>query len=259
MVMVYVQGGTFQMGSNDSEIDAAFEQCEQARGSGQCQRSSFEDEAPQYQVTLESFWIDRTEVSNTKYELCVAAGAGCNESSYVDDTRFNGDDYPVVGITWYDAMAYCQWTGGQLPSEAQWEYAARGQTSNIYPWGNTFDGALMNFCDANCSFDWKDSEQDDRYKLTAPVGIFPDGASWVGALDMAGNVWEWVNDWYDRDYYAISPVENPTGPEAGDYKVLRGGSWDNLEPHVRAATRTSITPDDPNNYLGFRCVGVPGG
>ncbi|MCA9712820.1 MAG: formylglycine-generating enzyme family protein, partial [Myxococcales bacterium] len=156
MVMVYVPAGSFLMGSLGSDPDAE------------------NDELPQHRVALDGFWLDRTEVTNFQYGRCVADG-DCRESSYADDADWNGRQQPVVGVSWDDAVAYCAWAGGQLPTEAQWEYAARGPESLKYPWGNDApDETLLN------------------YSLsvggTTEVGSYPAGASWVGALDMAGNV-----------------------------------------------------------------------
>jgi serine/threonine-protein kinase len=235
MMMVYVPPGTFPMGSTDGE----------------------DDERPVHDVALDGFWIDETEVTNAQHTQCVDAGE-CAASSYADDPTYNGDDYPVVGVSWNEADTYCRWAGGQLPAEAQWEYAARGPEGNRYPWGEEFEGKLVNYCDENCTYDWKDESFNDGYELTAPVGSYPEGASWVGALDMAGNVWEWVNDWYDGDYYANSPAENPAGPESGAAKVLRGGSWYSRSIYLRGAYRNNEDLVFRDAGFGFRCV-LPGG
>ena len=227
MTMVYVPGGTFQMGSTEG----------------------IPDEQPVHEVTLDSFWIDQTEVTNAQYEICVTEG-DCEASSNADNADYNGANYPVVRVLWYDAVAYCEWAGGRLPTEAEWEYAARGVESLVYPWGNEFQPGLANCREVDC---------DDGFEPTSPVGSFPKGASWVGALDMAGNVWEWVGDWYDADYYERSPVENPTGPETGESRalaLLRGGSWGGSIRSVRAANRGRDNPAAMSSTNGFRCVAV---
>ena len=249
--MVYVSGGTFEMGSNDDGIDYAMQLCSEA-GIG-CERSLFEDEQLAHTVTLDDFWIDRTEVSNAQYALCVDAGV-CEASSYADDATWNADDYPVVGVSWYNARDYCEWAGGRLPTEAEWEYAARGSDGKIYPWGNTFDGARLNFCDANCTYDaWKDASYDDGYETTAPVGSFESGASWCGALDMAGNVWEWTSSLYQG--YPYQANDGREDSALSDPRVLRGGACYYRSLYARSAYRYEIIPDLRIDNVGFRCVG----
>ncbi len=224
MELVYVPGGIFQRSSTYGG-----------------------DRQLVHDVTLDSFWIDRTEVTNGQYARCVAAGvcsppyqsSSARRESYYGDSQY--DDYPVIWVSWNDAATYCGWVGGRLSSEAEWEYAARGPDGRIYPWGNDPpNDTLLNY----------EQFQGD----TVPVGSYPDGASWVGAMDMAGNVWEWVNDWFASDYYASSPSHNPQGPETGDEKVLRGGSWYPTGVHVRATDRLPRTPDVRSINIGFRCV-----
>jgi formylglycine-generating enzyme required for sulfatase activity len=149
---------------------------------------------------------------------------------------------------------YCQWVGAQLPSEAQWEKAARGPERRIYPWGNEFDGTLSNHCDVNCEYDQREAAYDDGYARLAPVGSYPGGVSAYGVLDMAGNAWEWVVDWYHEEYYASSPRENPLGPDTGDSKAVRGGSWYTRSRGVRTANRFHSEPAPRYELLGFRCV-----
>jgi formylglycine-generating enzyme required for sulfatase activity len=263
MVMVYVPGGTFQMGSSEAEIGAAFELCEQEHGSGECSKGWFEDESPQHTITLDAFWIDRTEVTNAQYKQCVEAGVcqaptmcAFGEPTYQDASKA---DHPVVCVDWHGAQAYCEWAGGRLPTEAEWEYAARGLQGNIYPWGDEFECSRSNLDDETEVDDFVvlGGEGCDGYERTAPVGSFEDGASWCGALDMAGNVWEWVVDWYDADYYADSPARNPQGPDSGDSRVLRGSSWANRSIEVRSALRHWYPPHIRLDFMGLRCVVVP--
>ena len=131
---------------------------------------------------------------------------------------------------------------------------ARGENANVYPWGNTFDGSLVNFCDTNCSFSYADKSSDDGFADVAPVGSYPNGASVYGALDMAGNVREWVNDWYSETYDSSSPSSNPEGPSSGQYRVLRGGSWISGDDVVRSSVRYGNGSTDSDDDIGFRCA-----
>ena len=237
MSMLFVPSGIFLMGAGQSDLNAD------------------QGEKPAHQVKLDDFWIDETEVSNRQYSLCVVRG-DCAPSRYSSNEEYNGDNYPVVGIGWQDAQDYCAWAGGRLPTEAEWEYAARGNEGLIYPWGNDYDGRLLNACDVNCGKSWADPEIDDGYQESAPAGSYPAGASWVGALDMAGNVWEWVRDWcgeYDGEY-----SDNSMGPEQGRCKIIRGGAWASPPAGVRTTYRminsSEISPDIRHPNIGFRCV-----
>jgi formylglycine-generating enzyme required for sulfatase activity len=251
--MVFVPGGTFKMGSTQAEIEAAFELCEQYRGEGHCRRVLFEDETPAHRVSLDSFWIDRTEVTNAQYDLCVETG-GCRPVDCENQFPKDRSEKAVGCVTWPDAQAYCRWAGARLPTEAEWEYAARGPDGYIFPWGDAFDPARLNYCDINCTYKWQDRNYDDGYNWPAPVGSFESGASWCGAQDMAGNAWEWVADWYDFGYYANSPAYNPQGPDAGSERVVRGGSAHWFPPYQRSANRIGISPWAVYASGGFRCA-----
>jgi formylglycine-generating enzyme required for sulfatase activity len=251
MVMVYVPAGEFQMGSTDDEVDYALQLCY-----GDCERYWFDGEQPVHTVVLDGFWIDQTEVTNAQYRRCVGAGycrSPTQSSSYTRASYYGNstyDDYPVIHVSWRQAATYCEWAEARLPTEAQWEYAARGSEGQVFPWGNTFDGARLNYCDSSCRFDWAASTVDDGYADTAPVGSYRAGASWCGALDMAGNVYEWVADWYGA--YSTGRLVNPTGVGSGEFRVLRGGSWDDDARGVRSAWR--IRWSGAEDDAGFRCA-----
>ena len=245
MQMVFVPGGEFVMGSDEAEVDFALQQC-LVYGSN-CARRYFSVEMPLHTVSLDSFWIDMTEVASSQYQQCVL-DAACEPAG----CRSDGNDYPVVCVTWDQAAAYCRWAGARLPTEAEWEYAARGSERYRYPWGDDFDGTLLNYCDSSCTLSKRDEEFDDRYQRSAPVGSYPLGASWVGALDMAGNVWEMVADWNGN--YSASAQVNPTGPDSGARKVARGGSWHASPDHVRTSLRTHVSPTASIDHAGFRCA-----
>lgn len=221
------------------------------------------DELPAHHVQLNSFWIDQVEITNGMYGLCADADVcrlpvklnSDNRADYFSNPEFK--DYPVVYVSWYDANAYCRWAGRRLPTEAEWERAARGDTMNNYPWGNEPPNEL--YANANNTFG-----------DTSRVGSYSAGMSPYGALDMAGNVWEWVADYYQGNYYAKSPAENPTGPENGGLnflRAIRGGGYQDDLISMRISNRGyEVGPDEsalPNEEayygkssvkIGFRCV-----
>ncbi|GMQ77752.1 MAG: hypothetical protein BMS9Abin02_0241 [Anaerolineae bacterium] len=239
--MIYIPGGIFRMGDDEGE----------------------NDERPSHIVRLDPYFIDELEVSNEQYSICVNEGA-CDppdrpgatlHRAYYGDPGFA--DYPVIFVSWNDAQNYCAWRGARLPSEAEWERAAGYDPEQAikyrFPWGDTFDGTYLNFCDANCPLEDRNITYDDGYGDTAPVGTYKEGASQFGLYDMAGNVMEWVSDWYDPRYYETSTDTNPLGPLEGGFKSLRGGSWLSLDEEVRVSGRSSYSPSVSRANLGFRC------
>ncbi|MCD4672143.1 MAG: SUMF1/EgtB/PvdO family nonheme iron enzyme, partial [Anaerolineaceae bacterium] len=222
MEMVYVPAGIFTMGSADGD----------------------DDEQPVHAVYLDGYWIDKYEVTNVQYKECVKENACIEPSNIVDYYDSSYTYRPVVYVSWLDAQDYCEWVGRRLPSEAEWEKAARGTEERTYPWGESIgcEYAQYEACDGS----------------TVEKGSFSKGASAYGALDMAGNVWEWVADWYDAKYYSVSLDENPAGPSSGDYRVLRGGSWRSIESDVQSASRSWGRPvSTTENNIGFRCASSP--
>ena len=216
--MVRVPAGEFTMGSDNGDSD----------------------EKPVHRVYLDEFYIDKFEVTNEEYAKCVDAGS-CSENPKYDE--FTDQRQPVVGVDWNQADTYCKWAGKRLPTEAEWEKAARGTDGRTYPWGEEIDCTMANY--DNCG-----------HNKTKPVGSYPSGASPYGAMDMAGNVWEWCADWYDNNYYCNSPSRNPTGPTSGKYRVLRGGSWLDLEGYryLRTSARDRVGPSNRLSFIGFRCA-----
>jgi sulfatase modifying factor 1 len=279
MVMILVPASDFEMGS-----DAIWRWSESLRD-GTLKLHPFPDLRPRHTVYLDAFWMDQTEVTVGMFRAFVETTGyvttaeregyghpykpGPREQEWpsvagADWQHPSGpgskaqDDHPVVQVSWDDAAAYCAWAGGGLPTEAQWEKACRGTDARAYPWGNEFDERRLNFCDAQCPVTrWTDEPTfEDGFAYTSPVGSYPDGASPYGALDMAGNVWEWTADWYGDRYYANSPYENPQGPDTGGKRVQHGGAWyDAGRAGWLACTARHATP--PRNRaddLGFRCV-----
>jgi sulfatase modifying factor 1 len=233
--MTYVPEGTFVMGST------------QVGGYS----------IPEHEVYLDAFLIDKYEVTNREYKrFCDATGR-----AYPVDPGFftlpnyflNYPDFPVVRVDWYDASAYASWVGKRLPTEAEWERAAKGSEDNrLWPWGNTFLQELNGTTrHANVT------GAEDGWAQTSPIGRYPWGVSPAGCYDMAGNVWEWVSDWYGPTYYSVSPHDNPQGPASGGNKVFRGGNWYNVADTARCANRGSNAPTYKATNIGFRCAMTP--
>ncbi|MCH7623301.1 MAG: SUMF1/EgtB/PvdO family nonheme iron enzyme, partial [Nitrospinae bacterium] len=189
-----------------------------------------------------SFLIDIHEVTQKRFRHVM----GENPSD------FEGPNLPVERVSWYEAAEYCKKLGKRLPTEAEWERAAKGGVDSTFAWGENAESKKANFCDQRCNKHWKENQFDDGYRHTAPVGSFP--ANGYGVFDMAGNVYEWVADWYDEGYYRISPRDNPQGPIKGKRKVIRGGSWINYSVGVRPSDRTEAKPKGRLNFVGFRCA-----
>lgn len=257
--MVFVQKGEFKMGAE----------------------FGLTDEQPTHTVMLDSYWLDKTEVTNAMYNQCVLTGKcerpnvlGSYEDPQTSFDRFDNQkfkDHPVAFVSWNDAKNYCTWASRRLPTEAEWEKAAIwdpiSNTQQLYPWGNEFnckrgnyddelklDASIMPDTPANC----------DGFARSSPVGSFPEGESAYGALDMGGNVWEWVNDAFletdpftdTLNYYAVSPIFNPPGvdPALSEYRVMRGGSWNLTFGFGRGTYRLWYGLDDTYDGIGFRCA-----
>lgn len=267
VALVRVPAGEFTMGSSGIPAGQA-------------------DERPRHEVYLDEFCIGQYELTVAQFRAFVEAkgyqttaerkgwayawtgqrwetveGATWQHPRGPGSDAIGLDDHPVTQVSWVDAYAFCDWasktTGLQvhLPSEAQWEKAARGGDARLYPWGEEeLAGDRLNYADRNSSVRWADEQVDDGYAYTAPVGSYPAGASPYGAKDMAGNVWEWVADRYGKGYYGWSPRENPTGPWLGFGRVVRGGGWPGYAWMMRTTNRTSYPPAQRSSSLGFRVV-----
>ena len=221
------------------------------------------EEQPVHAVYLDAYYIDKYEVTNGVYKEFMDAGGYSNSSYWTSDgwswktsnsitqpyfwnnstfgyNATNGPSLPVVGVSWYEAYAYANWAGKRLPTEAEWEKAARGTDERTYPWGEGIDSTKLNY--------------NGNIEHTTVVGSYESGKSPYGCYDMAGNVWEWCNDWYGDTYYGSSPTNNPQGPESGYSRVLRGGSWGFNDFLCRSAYRGRLFPDGWSIYFGFRCA-----
>jgi len=259
MAMVYVPAGDFIMGTvEQSEYYVSFQQ---------------------RTVTLDDFWIDKTEVTNAMFAAFVndtgiqtaaekvglSGGIpGSGGPELIDGANWRNplgptinfsvyENHPVVNVNWYDAMAYCKWAGRRLPTEAEWEKAARGTDGRSYPWGNTPPtGNLVNFADVNANNPWADKNINDGYANSSPVGSYPDGMSPYGALDMAGNVHEWVDNW-EEGSFSIS--ENPLSESSDEeFRTMRGGSWNDGSYLILASSRVVYPIRGPSPLTGFRCA-----
>ena len=227
-VMVLIPAGEFVMGKDGAPPELG--------------------ESPAHRVYLDAFYIDKYEVTNAQYQRFMEA-TGTPAPDFWTDPMMNEPEQPVVGVTWHQAKAYCEWVGKRLPTEAEWEKAARGTDERIYPWGNHFDWEYGNFSD-----DYLEDGHLDGFMGSAPVGHFPTDVSPYGVYDMGGNALEWVADWEDVGYYLISPKVNPKGPATGTHKILRGGAMDIGPEYSRTVYRNRLMPNLTNMAFGFRCA-----
>jgi formylglycine-generating enzyme required for sulfatase activity len=277
MTMVYIPAGEYTLGSTQADVDWAVNACNEFFDD--CDSSDFEDEMPQHTVLLDPYWIDQTEITYGMFALFVEktgyeTDAERFQYSYVYyddewDRRRDADwadpdyydledlkDNSVVNVSWYDAWAYCQWAGRRLPTEAEWEAAARGTDLRIFPWGDERPGDLhANLADHSIiKTSWRNRWVDDGYYWTAPVASYPAGASPFGILGMAGNVKEWVFDWYAPEYNLPSSSINPVNTVETEKRVCRGGSYASALVDARVANRRGIDPIEGISDYGFRCA-----
>lgn len=234
--MAYIPAGSFLMGSN---------------------KGLRFGEDPVHSVALHSFWMDTTEITLARYIQCVETWncsppivfSSATRENYYGNSQY--DSYPVIFIRWDQALDYCQWAGRRLPTEAEWEYAARGGLEGMeYPWGDEFNPSKANFCDKNCLSDMADKKMSDRFSETAPVRSYSPNS--YGLYDMVGNVAEWVNDWYGS--YPDEAVVDPLGPASGEEYVIRGGSWANPYNFIGVTVRARASSDGVGDWIGFRCA-----
>jgi formylglycine-generating enzyme required for sulfatase activity len=247
---VLIRGGVFRMGSDIPEVALAQAMCRLEPLERDCDATIFADEMVAHDVMLSDYWIDRSEVTVAAYQRCVDAGV-CNPPGNAPawNTRPN---FPVTLVSWFDADAYCRWKGGRVPTEAQWERAARGLAGRMFPWGNAYNPKICN----HGRFATYPLDERDGFAELAPVGSFPQGRTLEGIEDLAGNAEEWVSDWYAPGYPEADVVD-PAGPSTGDHRVVRGGSYQSGRAWLRAAARSKDVPSARRAWRGFRCVFEP--
>jgi formylglycine-generating enzyme required for sulfatase activity len=244
-LMIRVSGGKFSMGSTENEVLEATSNCRLEPLGHRCVDGMFANELPRHELSLKPYFLDRTEVTVAEYRRCVERGR-CEAPRYSEGaSRFNRDDYPVTLVSWAEARAYCRFRGARLPSEAEFERAARGPGARSYPWGNLFNSRAANH--GRLGLDQTDAS--DGYAELAPVGSFPSGRTPEGFLDLSGNVAEWVEDPYTIDYSGSVP--DPNQPIA---RTTRGGNYIDAAPWLRATARKPQHPDARAPFIGFRCA-----
>lgn len=247
--MVRLAAGTFQMGSLVIETQLALDACRREPLGSECVEEYFSNELVAHQVTLSAFWMDRREVTVADYERCVQAGR-CDPLPYEQGAqRFRQANYPVSMVSWSEAQRFCAFRDKRLPTEAEWERAARGLMSRRFPWGDHYASRRAN----HGSYALDSTDASDGFAELSPVGSFPDGRTPEGIEDLAGNVAEWTADSYEDGYEAM-PVTDPTGPSHGAFRVVRGGSFVHGLPWLRGAARLYRTPGTRQPSIGFRCV-----
>jgi formylglycine-generating enzyme required for sulfatase activity len=262
--MVPIRGGQFTMGSSAELQATALELCREEIGPRNrmaCIRDVVDSEGPQRKVYVSPFAIDRVEVSVAAWRICVQAGACSPAPLAVADQRFLRPNLPITSVTWTEAATYCAWRGARLPTEAEWERAARGTDGRVWPWGNLLKPNAFNHGRFAAADDPGSDfvtlirpDASDGATWLAPVGAHPDGASPEGVLDMAGNVMEWTADYYRPESPQSSATVNPRGPDGGAMRSLRGGSWRQPPFFARTSYREAAAPETRSNEIGFRCV-----
>jgi len=250
--MLLVPAGSFIMGSSGDEVMAALLECQREPGGERCEQNLFANEAPPHRVTLSAFWLDRTEVTVGEYGRCAATGR-CRPLPYGQGaTRFDHDDYPASLVTWDEAKAFCEYRGARLPTEAEFERAARGVNGRRYPWGDLWNRHAAN----HGRLAWQTTDASDGFAELAPVGSFPAGRTPEGFLDLAGNVSEWIADRFAPEY-EDADVTDPQGPgiaSSTPARVVRGGDYQSAAPWLRGAARGAEEPGTRRPWIGFRCA-----
>lgn len=245
---VVIRESTFSMGADVPEIEIATLMCREEPSGELCEAQHFMDEYPPHNVTLSEYSVDRLEVTVGQYQRCVEAGPCLARPLASGGKRFEQPDLPVTMVSWYEGQTFCKWRGGHLPTEAQWERAARGLAGRRYSWGNTYDPYITN----GGRFGLDPFDDRDGYVELAPAGALPYSRTPDGIVDMTGNAEEWVSDWYN--IYPEQAQTNPAGPETGDEKVIRGGGYGSGRAWLRGSSRGHDLPSQRRPWRGFRCA-----